>query len=837
MSRRYEVCIIGGGYLGCLIAREMSRYEISCVLLEAENDFCQGIAKANTAVLYAGYDNRPGTLKSRLTVQGNTETARLCAEFGIPLQRRGSLMVGIKEASRKVLEKKLYHGQCSQVPDLRIMERDELRETEPELAECFSHALWSGTTGTFYPWELGIAAGTQARDNGVDVLFSCEVTAIVRDEKGYCVEYADKGAGEARTEALHTDSVINCAGIRSDVIREMLLPPNYRIFPTKAEYLLYPEPEKTAVSHIIFYEPDEGGKGISLVPNRNGTLLAGPCDLPFNGGYSRDTTPEGMDFVRRQAEFICPSLTDQSSLGHFGIFRPNPGEVFRDDNGVVHNLDRDIHSFLIEQPEDEPRFISLLGIKTPGITAGVPIASYVKKQLFSTFDRQIRIKEKFGKASRLYSLPVNQMSLEQKKELALRDPAFGVVVCQCEQITEGEIREAIRSGARTLEGVKRRCGAQFGLCQGSRCRKTIEKLLKQYGHSEKDIQIEEVVSIPENMTSVKGSYSAKCSRIPERVQPEDILYDVLLVGAGMAGMALAAELKRQEPGLSVLVLESKDSVGGVLNQCSHEGFRRMSDGQYVSGTVYEKELEERFMDSGAKVLTKACVTAIDSEILSENEQILTCTAACGDQWKTYKARKIVLTCGALERPVGMLDIPGGRPEGIYSAGEIQYRINVDKAPTGHRAVVLGAGNMGLIVAGLLQDNHTQVVGMVEQSHKVTANPINRDKYLKADPWPLWTNARISRIHGENKLTGVSVTDCTSGKIMEIPCDMLVVAAGLMPDQKLLCKASQKVRQSGQIYTFGNCDKIYAVVDTICKDARKMAEKLIGGRKEGDHHGR
>ena len=437
--KQYDAIVIGGGILGCMTARNLRRWNISVLLLEKEDDVCKGITRANSAIVYAGYDNKPGSLKAELTVRGNTNMAALCEELDVPFSRCGSLLVTYDGKSIPKLERKLENGIRSGVPGLRMLTGPEAEEMEPMLKKGVAAALYAPSTGTVNPWQLGIAAYENALRNGAQALLNAEVLGIRQEDKGYVVE-TNRGA-------FSCNMVFNCAGLFADKVQELIFGPSVRLDLDGAEYLVFdnlaPKP-----SRILFHQAASCGKGITAIPCTEGNLLISgvrkPMDIPFA------TTSEGLRELREATKELLPEVEITKVIRSFGAVRPNP----------YKESGESLHDFCIENPA--PGFYSMIGIKTPGLTASGELGLLLAR-----------------KAAAYLGAKPNPDFDPRRKGISEKD---NEIICQCEQITRAEILEAIRRGATTVDGVKRRAGSGMGRCQGSRCTYAIEKLLEEYGH-------------------------------------------------------------------------------------------------------------------------------------------------------------------------------------------------------------------------------------------------------------------------------------------------------------------------------------------------------------------
>ena len=435
-----DAAVIGGGILGCFAARELRRWKISTVLIEKEADVCTGITRANSAIVYPGYDNKPGSLKAALTVRGNTGMDSLCEELEVPFSRCGSLLVTYDAAAVGKLERKLENGRQNRVPGLKLLAGEEAEAMEPMLAPGVAAALYAPGTGTVNPWHLGIAAWENARRNGAETLLNTAVLDIRPVKEGYLLETTD-GPITCRV-------VLNCAGLYADRVQALCFASPVKLRWDSAEYLVLEE-RISKPSRIIFHRAHSCGKGITAIPCTGGELLLSGFRKPLEEPFA--TTAEGLAELETAAKALLPELDLTQVIRNFGAVRPNP---FREDG-------ENIPDFCIENPG--PGFYSLIGIKTPGLTCARELGALLAE-----------------KTARHLEAPVNPEFDPCRKAITDADHEL---LCLCRQITRAQVLEAIARGAKTVEAVKRRLGSGMGRCQGSRCRRKIEKLLEEAENS------------------------------------------------------------------------------------------------------------------------------------------------------------------------------------------------------------------------------------------------------------------------------------------------------------------------------------------------------------------
>ena len=437
--KHFDAIVIGGGILGCMTARNLRRWNISTLLLEKEEDICSGITRANSAIVYPGYDNKPGSLKAELTVRGNAAMDDLCRELDVPFSRCGSLLVTYDKNAVFKLERKLQNALQNGVPGVRLLSGEEAEAMEPMLKKGVAAALYAPGTGTVNPWQLGIAACENAVQNGAQVLLHTEVTGIRQTDEGFSLE-TSRGC-------FHSKMVFNCAGLTADKVQEMAFQPSVKLHLDAAEYLVFDRLAKKP-GRVIFLQADQCGKGITAIPCTEGNLLVSGIRKPL--GIPFATTPGGLQELYEATKDLLPEAELQKVIRSFGSVRPNP---YRE-NG------ESIHDYCIENPA--PGFYSLIGIKTPGLTCAGELGMLLAQAAAAYLG-----------AEENQNFNPNRNAISEKSN---------DIICQCEQISRAEIIEAIRRGASTVDGVKRRVGSGMGRCQGSRCTYEIQKLLEEYGY-------------------------------------------------------------------------------------------------------------------------------------------------------------------------------------------------------------------------------------------------------------------------------------------------------------------------------------------------------------------
>ncbi len=453
----YDVIIIGGGVVGTLTARALSRYHLKIALVEAADDVATGATKANSAIVHGGYDPLPGTLKATLNVKGTAMMPALCADLDVPYIRNGSMVLAFSEEETEHLHLLYQRGLTNAVPGLFLLDKTQLHTLEPSLSPKAIAALHCENAGIVSPYELAIAAMGNAMDNGAHLFCDYPVDAIEKTNEGFLVKSGDK--------SLTCRYLINAAGIYGGKIAAML-GEDISLTPRIGEYLLFDHVAADLVSHTIFQTPTKAGKGILVTPTVHGNLLIGPTSVLSTDPECKDTTKEGMNEVWEKAEKSLPNLPFREVISAFAGIRAVPPE---DD-------------FIIRPVKAHPTAFHAIGIESPGLSASPAIAEMLV-DLLKKAGLTLTENSEFD-PHRTSPTSFSTLTSEEKNAIIRQDPAFGRIVCRCEKVTEGQIMQAITQNppARSVDAVKRRVRSSMGRCQGGFCTPTVLSLLaKHYG--------------------------------------------------------------------------------------------------------------------------------------------------------------------------------------------------------------------------------------------------------------------------------------------------------------------------------------------------------------------
>lgn len=459
----YDVIIIGAGVIGSAVARELSRYQLHILVVEKEEDVCCGTSKANSGIVHSGIDCKPGTLKAHMNLLGNEKMEALSKELDFPFRRNGSLILCFSEEDRPRLIKLYRQGIENGVPDLRILEKEDLHKVEPGVSDQAIAAVHAPSGGIVCPFGMNIALAENATENGVEFRFDTEVLTISKIPAGYQLL--------TNTGELRGRCVVNAAGVHADKFHNMVSARRIHITPRLGEYCLLDKTVGGLVDKTIFQLPTSSGKGILVTPTVHGNILIGPTARDSADKETTDTTAEGLAQVLWSAKRSVPDLPVRQIITSFCGSR-------------AHEAGGE---FIIGEPEDAPFFIDAAGIESPGLTAAPAIGCHIAEIVC---DLLSPVQNPGFNGHRKGILDPKTLSKEAYAQLIRNHPAYGNIVCRCETVTEGEILDAIHRplGAKSLDGIKRRVRAGMGRCQSGFCSpKVMEILAREYQISQLEI--------------------------------------------------------------------------------------------------------------------------------------------------------------------------------------------------------------------------------------------------------------------------------------------------------------------------------------------------------------
>lgn len=461
----YDAIIIGAGVVGCAVAQQMAKYAGKLLVVDRMEDVADGASKANSGIVHAGFDAHPGTEKARLNVKGSKMYGELAKELGVPYGQPGALVLAFSEEDRATLEKLLAQAAANDVEGCRIIEREEILKMEPNTNPAVVCALHAPTSGLVSPYEMTCALADSAAENGAEFSLDNPVIEVKPTMDGNWLVICAKG--EYKTRA-----VVNCAGIGSGVIHNMISTRKVKMIARRGEYYLLDHMAEMPFHMTMFQCPTKMGKGVLVSPTTHGNILLGPSADDIDNGQDVATTRMGLDTVLEKVKLTWNTVNLRQVITTFSGIRSH------EENG----------DFIIGKVEGAPEgAYEACGVESPGLSAAPAIGQELGDEVAAFLG--LGWKKDWKKPTPMPK-SFRTMTDEEREEAYKENPEYGVLVCRCEQVTEAEIRAAIRRpvGARSIDGVKRRTRAGMGRCQGGFCSpRVLEILCEELGVSPLEI--------------------------------------------------------------------------------------------------------------------------------------------------------------------------------------------------------------------------------------------------------------------------------------------------------------------------------------------------------------
>ncbi len=747
MTQVYDVAIIGAGAAGSAIARELSRYELNIVLLESKPDVGMGTSKASTALWHTGYDATPGSLESGLLKRSYPLLEKFMVEVGSPFERLGGLLIAWTQEQIEALPLLLEKAHKNGDTDVYIISSKEIYRREPHLGEGALGGMFVPGEGILCTFTIPLACATQAVVNGVSLKLNFAVTSIKKTDD---VSLISNGS-----EEIQAKWVINAAGLYSDEINRHFGHKNFKVTPRRGELIVYDKLARPLVNHVLLPVPTSITKGVLISPTIYGNVLLGPTAEDLPDKTATNTSTNGLQSLLEKGEKILPDLLKEEVTATYAGLR---AATEHSDYQITLHADQ--------------QYICVGGIRSTGISGSLGIAEYVA-DLLKEGGVALKPKSEF-KTIRMPNIGESFLRPYQNAELIEKNPNYGQIVCHCERVTLGELQDATCSDipATTLDALRRRTRAMQGRCQGFNCHASLVMSLRGLRHAG--------IEIPRQSPTRVGIASQRLAKT----------CDVLIIGAGPAGLAAALELKRLGV-KEVMVAEREPEAGGIPRMCGHIGFGLTDLHRVMTGPSYARKYREMAARAGIKIHTSTTITGWDNAAGDGGLRSLQFTSP--DGIGTIEAKSVLLATGVRERPRSARLVPGRRPQGIFTTGSLQRFVYEHELPVGKRAVIIGAERVSLSVVLTLMHAGVRVLNLITElpHHQLYLPVFLPAKILFSDILaraPILINKRVTNIFGTQRVEGIEITDLDSGKTQVIECDTIVFTGDWIPENELARKA-------------------------------------------------
>jgi len=449
--KKYDIIVIGAGCIGLSVARELSFYDTKVCVIEKGEDICSGTSKANSAICHTGFDAKPNTLKAKMNIEGAKLMKKLSKDLDFAYINNGHYVLCFNETDRPALQELLDRGIKNGVEKLEIISGEELRSIEPHISKEVVCALSAPTGAIICPFELCEALAENAATNGCEFIFNEEVKSIRKENDNWIIN-----------DTYECKAIVNAAGVYSDELHNLVSSKKYHITARSGNYLLMDKEIGDFVKSTIFQLPTRLGKGILVSPTVHGNLILGPTAVDLNDKDDTSTKADELKDVIDKSKLSCEAIPYNKVITSFSGLRAH------EDGG----------DFILGECQDASNFYDCVGVESPGLSSAPAIGKLVSEEISKrlNLNKKTNVIETRKRIPHLKSLP-----LEERKKLIEENPLYGNIICRCEEISEGEIVEAINRapGATSLDGVKRRVRAGMGRCQAGFCMPKVLDILSR----------------------------------------------------------------------------------------------------------------------------------------------------------------------------------------------------------------------------------------------------------------------------------------------------------------------------------------------------------------------
>ena len=488
-----DVLVIGGGIVGCAVARELTRLDVSVLLVEKCNDVACGASSRNDGCIHPGIDLKKGQQKLKYVLAGNKAYTALAEELGLQLKRWAQTFIFSTKWENAIIPP-LYKLRAKQlgVEGVRHLTPKQLKEIEPNPPQWATGAMYMATAGMVSPYKTTIALIDNAIENGAKVSLNTYV-------KGMKVENGKIVSVDTNRGTVYPKAVVNCAGVYSDVIADMAGDRTFTIHPRKGTDIIL---DKKRVGYALssyarsYFAPlppearpdnkEQVGhtKGGGVMRTVDGNILVGPDahEVPSREDYS--TSMQDIDNIIKKQKLAQPMLNKGDVITYFSGTR---AATYEED-------------FVVRRGIFTSNIYEAAGIQSPGITAAPAIAcdirDWVKQDLGAKDNKSFN--PVYKHTPRLADQPDSV-----REEYIERNSDYGEIICRCEEVSKGEIIDALNSPLKvaTIDGIKRRVRPGMGRCQGGFCSPLVAKIIAEH----EGVEIEDVLKGDEGSVIVYGN--------------------------------------------------------------------------------------------------------------------------------------------------------------------------------------------------------------------------------------------------------------------------------------------------------------------------------------------
>jgi len=460
-NRKPDVVIIGGGVIGCSIARELSRYNLDILLLEKESDVAMHASSRNDGMIHPGIASHANTLRGKMNVKGNAMYTKLCKELDIPFERYGNFILFSNKAIAYGAGALFKYRSKHYGIEMEYVNRQKLEKLEPNITDEAVAAYSFPSSGVLSPYKLTVALAENAVENGVQISLDTIVTSMIKENGKIVGVQTNRGT-------VYPKTVINAAGVFSDYVASMADDKFFSIHPRKGEIVILDKKKGPDVTRSMgLVNPNminSTSKGGGVMRTIDNNVLVGPdaYEQPLREDFS--THRENIQAVLDKHLNLIKTFQPSDAITYFAGVRACTYE----------------EEFVIERSEYVKNLIHAAGIQSPGLASAPAIAEEISKITVNALSECMQVvpNDKFNPCRR--RVPhLDRLSFEEKQKLIKENPDYGVIVCRCEEISRGEIIDAINSPlpATSVDALKRRVRPGMGRCQGGFCAPLVTNII------------------------------------------------------------------------------------------------------------------------------------------------------------------------------------------------------------------------------------------------------------------------------------------------------------------------------------------------------------------------